>query len=44
MFWKILTGAAKAAFHLNRTVTGVGAAIVITVGVYDFLKHRPKRR
>jgi len=40
MFWKILTGAAKAAFHLNRTATALGAAIIITVSVHDFLKKR----
>ena len=40
MFWKILTGAAKVAFHLNRTVTALGAATIIIVGVHDYLKQR----
>lgn len=42
MFWKILIGAGKAAFHLNRTVTALGAAIIITVSVHDFLKKRKR--
>lgn len=42
MFWKLLIGAARAATHINRTVTAVAAATVITVGVIDFLKNRRK--
>lgn len=40
MFWKILSGAARAAFHVNKAVTGFGAALVIGIGVYDFIKRR----
>ena len=43
MFWKILTGFARAAITINKSVTAIGAAVVITVGVYDYLKHRKER-
>ena len=51
MFWKFLAGLAKGSFYLSRTATALGAAVVISVGVYDFLKSRqtkelpaPRRR
>jgi hypothetical protein len=44
MFWKILMGAAKAAFHINRTVTALGAATIIVIGVHDYLKNRGQNR
>lgn len=44
MFWKILTGTARAAFHINRTVTALGAAVVILMGVHDFMKQRRNRK
>ncbi len=43
MFWKFLAGMTKATFHLSRSATALGAAIVITVSVYDFLKSRRPR-
>lgn len=43
MFWKLLTGLSRATFHLSRSATALGAAIVISVGVYDFLKTRRER-
>jgi hypothetical protein len=43
MFWKILIGTANAAFHINRMTTAIGAAIIITVGVHDYLKARKKK-
>lgn len=42
MFWKVLAGMAKGSFYLSRTATALGAAVVITVGVYDFLKARKR--
>ena len=44
MFWKILTGAARAAFHINRTVTALGAAAIILIGVHDYMKARKNRQ
>jgi len=47
MFWKFLAGLAKGSFYISRSATAIGAAVVITVGVYDFLKARreqPRRR
>lgn len=49
MIWKFLAGLAKGSFYLSRTATALGAAVVISVGVYDFLKSRqtedaPRRR
>ena len=43
MFWRLLTGAARAAFHINRTVTALGAATIIMIGVHDFMKQRRSR-
>lgn len=43
MFWKFLAGLSKATFHISRSATALGAAVVISVGVYDFLKARKKR-
>lgn len=43
MFWKFLSGMSKASFHLGRSATALGAAIIISVGVYDFLKARRER-
>jgi len=43
MFWKFLAGLSKATFHISRSATAIGAAVVISVGVYDFLKARKKR-
>lgn len=43
MFWKIVTGAARAAFHINRTVTALGAATLIVLAVHDIVKARNKK-
>ena len=43
MFWNFLSGLAKGSFYLSRTATALGAAVVITVGVYDLLKERKRR-
>jgi len=43
MFWKVLAGMAKGSFYLSRTATALGAAVVISVGVYDMLKARQRR-
>ena len=43
MFWRFLAGLSKATFHLSRSATALGAAVVISVGVYDFLKARSQR-
>jgi len=43
MFWKFLAGLSKATFHISRSATAIGAAVVITVSVYDLLKARNKR-
>jgi len=43
MFWKFLAGMAKGSFYISRSATALGAAVIITVGVYDFLKARRQR-
>lgn len=43
MFWKILIGTARAAFHINRTVTALGAASIILIGIHDYMKARKRR-
>ena len=40
MFWKILSGVARASIAINKSVTALGLALVIGVGVYDFMKKR----
>lgn len=40
MFWRILTGVLKTSLTLHRTVTALGAATIIVVGVHDYLKNR----
>lgn len=44
MFWNVLSGIVRTTVAINRSLTAVGAAVIITVGVYDFLKHRQRRR
>lgn len=43
MFWKILSGVLRTSVTLSRTATALGAAIVITVGVYDFMRARKRQ-
>jgi len=40
MFWRIVAGITRTAISINRTVTALGIATIIGVGVYDFLKTR----
>lgn len=40
MFWRIVLGVTKVSVNLSRSATALGAAIVITVGVYDYLRAR----
>jgi len=40
MFWKILAGVLKTSITLHRTVTALGAATIIVVGVHDYLRKR----
>lgn len=42
MFWKVLSGLARGSFLLQRSVTALGVATIITIGVYDFLKARKR--
>jgi len=42
MFWKILSAVVRTSTALHKTVTGLGAATIITIGVYEFLKNRRK--
>lgn len=43
MFWKILSAVVRTSTAINRTVTALGAATIITLGVYEFVKNRRKR-
>jgi len=43
MFWKILGGITRTTIAINKSVTALGLAVVIGVGVYDFMKARSKR-
>ena len=40
MFCKILAGVLKTSVTIHRTVTALGAAIIITIGVHDYIKNR----
>lgn len=40
MFWNIVAGVSKFAFHAQKAATGIGAAIIITMIVKDYLKNR----
>ena len=44
MFWNVLSGVVRTSIAINRSLTAVGAAVIITVGVYDYLKARQRRR
>jgi hypothetical protein len=44
VFWKILTGLTRTTIAINKSVTAVGFAIVVGVGVYDFMKARKERQ
>ena len=40
MFWKILAGVLKTSITIHRTVTALGAATIIIIGVHDYIKNR----
>ena len=40
MFWKILGAVLRTSVTLHKSVTAIGAATIIIVGVYDHLKKR----
>lgn len=40
MFWRIVAGTLRLSLTLHRTVTALGAATIIIVGVHDYLKNR----
>ena len=40
MFWKALGAVLRTSITLHRTVTALGAATIIVVGVHDYLKNR----
>ena len=40
MFWKILAGVLKTSVTIHRTVTVFGVAIIIIIGVHDYIKNR----
>jgi hypothetical protein len=40
MFWKILSGTMRGSIMVSRTFTALGAATIITVAVYDYVKRR----
>jgi hypothetical protein len=42
MFWKIVMGASKTAFHLQKTASAVGLSIIVILTVHDFLKKRKR--
>lgn len=44
MFWKFLSGTLRFSLTLQRTVTALGAATIIIVGVHDYLKQRRRIR
>lgn len=44
MFWKFLAGAARSTLLIQRTVSAIGVATIVGVGLYDFLKSRNNRR
>jgi hypothetical protein len=43
MFWKVLGGVMRGSIMINRTFTALGAATIITIGVYDYIQARKRR-
>mgnify|MGYP000308232408 CR=1 FL=1 len=43
MFWKLISGVTRFSVAAHRSVTALGVATIIAVGVYDFLKARKDR-
>lgn len=44
MFWRIIGSVVRTAVAVNKTVTALGAATVIMVGVYDYMRNRRRRQ
>jgi hypothetical protein len=44
MFWKFMIGVSKFAFHAQKAATGIGAAVIITLVVKDYLNSRKNDR
>ena len=40
MFWRILGGVVRTSIAINKSVTAIGAAAIIMLGVYDYMKNR----
>ena len=40
MFWNFLGGLVRTSIAINRSVTAIGAAAIIMMGVYDYMKNR----
>ena len=40
MIWKILTNILRGEVLVNKTVTAVGAATIIAIGVYDYVRNQ----
>lgn len=43
MFWKIIGSVVRVSVAVNRTVTALGAATIIILGVYDYTKRRKRK-
>jgi len=44
MFWKTLSSITRFSIAAQRTTTALGAALLIGIGIYDFLKERKKEK
>lgn len=42
MWWNLLAGVLRTSLTLQKTVTALGAATIIVVGVHDYLKQRKR--
>ena len=43
MFWSFLGGLVRTSLALNKIVTATGAAAIIMIGVYDYMKNRKEK-
>jgi hypothetical protein len=44
MFWKAVDSVVRASVAVHRAAAAIGAAMVITVAVYDYVKSRKRER
>jgi hypothetical protein len=44
MFWKAVTGVLRTSIAFQRSASAIGAAIVVSLAVYDLIKARRKKR